>query len=108
LFTTKTARRVTIIVDATLKTMILDKIMQLGATGYNYIECQGKGRHAITGDMFHGESLLRIEVISSAEVCSAILDYVHATQFAQLGQYALTAFADTVEVDLRDRSLTDG
>jgi len=108
MFTTKTARRVTILVDAALKTVILDKITDLGATGYNYVECQGKGRHAITGDAYQGDALIRIEIVSTAEVCAAILNYIHAAQFAQLNQYALTAFADAVEVDIRDKSLADG
>lgn len=107
MFTTKTARRITIILDASLKTYILDKIVELGAKGYNYIECKGKGVHAITGDAYSSDQLLRVEVIATVDVGQKILDYIHAAQFAQLGKYALAAFADTVEVDLRDQSLAN-
>lgn len=105
MFTTKTARRVTIMVDAALKDTILDKILELGAQGYNYVECKGKGAHAITGHPYSGENLIRIEVICPVEIGAKILDYIHAQQFSHLGQYALSAFADTVEVDIRDKSL---
>lgn len=107
MFATKTARRVTIIVDGALKTTILNKVTELGAHGYNYVECQGKGIHAITGDPYSGEHLLRIEVITTPEVGAKILDYIHAMQFSHLKQYALSAFADNVEVDARDQSLSE-
>lgn len=105
MFETKTARRVVIIVDATLKDQMLEAISKLGAQGYNFTNCEGKGRHAITGDQFSSQELVRIEVISSHEVAAKILNYIHAVQFQQFGNYALTAFTDAVEVDLRDRSL---
>lgn len=91
--------------DASLKSVVLDRITELGAKGYNYVECSGKGQHAITGHPFSGDGLLRVEIITTMEIGGKILDYIHAAQFAQLGQYPLTAFADTVEVDMRDRSL---
>lgn len=105
MFETKTARRVVIIVDSSLKDQILDKVIDLGAKGYNYTKCNGRGQHAITGDPYHEDGLVRIEVIASVEVGAAILDYIHAAQFQQFGRYALSAFADTVEVDMRDKSL---
>jgi nitrogen regulatory protein PII len=107
MFETKTARRVVIIVDETLKDQLLEKVLELGAKGYNYIECTGKGQHAITGAHYFKNGLVRIEVIASVEVVSSILDYIHAAQFQQFGRYALSAFADTVEVDMRDRSLSN-
>ena len=107
MITTKTARRVTILVDAALKTTILDKVVELGAKGYNYIECKGgKGLHAITGDPRSGDNLLRIEVICTQEVGAAILDSIHAAIAGAYSQYALSAYADTVEVDPRDESFS--
>ncbi len=105
MFETTSARRVTVIVDATLESQLLDKIIELGARGYNTVKCGGRGMHAITGDPFQSGELVRIEVIASVEVGNAILDYIHTVQFQQFGRYALTAYADTVEVDRRDRSL---
>jgi hypothetical protein len=71
------------------------------------MEVHGKGAHAITGDPYSGENLVRIEVIASMEVGEAILNYIHAAQFGHLGHYALSAYADIVDVDTRDRSLSD-
>ena len=56
--------------------------------------------------MFTRDDLSRIEVITSEKTATAILDYVHATQFSQFGRYALSAWMDIVEVDLRDKSLS--
>ncbi len=103
---TTNARRVIVIVDATLKDQLLDKFVELGARGYNTVKCGGRGTHSITGEAYESGELVRIEVIGSFEVGAAILDYIHVVQFQQFGRYALTAYADTVEVDQRDRSLS--
>jgi len=105
MFETTNARRVVVIVDATLCDQLLDKFIELGARGYNTVECGGRGTHAITGEPFRSGELVRIEVIASFDTGAAILDYIHAVQFQQFGRYPLTAFSDTVEVDRRDQSL---
>jgi hypothetical protein len=105
MFETTNVRRVVIIVDASLKDQLLEKLIGLGARGYNTVDCGGHGTHAISGDPFTSDELVRIEVIASFVVAAAILDYIHAVQFQQFGHYALSAFSDTVEVDVRDRSL---
>jgi hypothetical protein len=99
------ARRVVVIVDATIAEQFLDKFIEMGVGGYNTTQCGGRGTHSVTGDPFSSGELIRIEMISSMEIGARILDYIHAVQFQQFGRYALTAFADTVEVDMRDRSL---
>ena len=106
MFETVNSRRVVVIVDASLQDQLLDKFIELGARGYNTINCGGRGTHAITGEPFRSGDLVRIEIISTFDVGAAILDYIHAVQFQQFGRYPLTAFADTVEVDVRDRSLS--
>lgn len=105
MFETQNARRVTVIVDASLEEQMVEKFLELGARGYNSVDCGGRGKHSLTGDHFNSGDLKRIEVISTFEVGAAILDYIHAVQFQQFGRYPLTAYADTVEVDIRDRSL---
>lgn len=106
MFETKTARRVVVIVDASLKDQMIDEFKKRGVTGYNCMGCSGEGLHAVTGELFNCEELVRIEMIGSHELAAKILDYVHAVQFQQFGNYALAAFTDTVEVDIRDQSLT--
>lgn len=105
MFETKTARRVVIVVDVSLQDQILEKVLELGASGYNCVECTGKGFHTITGDPFSSRGLVRIEVITSLQAAAAILDYLHAVQFQQFGNYPLSAYTHAVEVDMRDRSL---
>ncbi len=105
MFETRTVRRVVVIVDASLKDQLLEQFTALGATGYNFTACGGKGTHAITGNPFDSMKLVRIELLASHEVAAAILDYIHGVQFQQFGRYALAAFTDIVEVDMRDRSL---
>ncbi len=98
-------RRVVVIVDATLRDQFLERFMKLGAKGYNFVACTGRGAHMVTGGPFSREGLVRIEVLATDEVAEAIMDHIHAVQFQQFGQYALTAFSNVVEVDERDRSL---
>ena len=105
MFETRNARRVVVIVDASLKDQMLDKFIELGARGYNTIDCGGCGTHAVTGEPYSSGELVRIEVIASVDVGAIILDYIHSVQFQQFGRYALTAFADNVEVDMRDQSM---
>lgn len=106
MITTKNARRITIVLDAALKDIVFEKVQQLGATCFNYNECSGQGHHAVTGNPYSGEGLLRMEIVTTPTTGAKLLDWIHAAQFAQLSHYALFAFADTVEVDERDQSVT--
>lgn len=108
MFTTKNARRVTIVMDAGLKGLVLEKIAELGVRCYSLVTCQGQGHHAVTGDLYNGDDLLRLEIVTTNEIGAKILDWIHAAQFAQLSQYALFAYADYVEVDERDQSFSSG
>lgn len=105
MFEPKDASRVVIVVDAVLKPQIVEKIFELGASGYNCVECTGKGVHSISGDLFSSNELVRIEVITSEEIAAKILGHLHAVQFQQFGRYALMAFLDHVQVDARDRTI---
>jgi len=102
---TVNARRIVVIVDVTLQEQILNKFIEMGVRGYNTTLCGGRGTHSITGEAYKSGDLVRIEVISSVEVGAAMLDYIHTVQFQQFGRYALSAYSDNVEVDIRDRSL---
>ena len=105
MFTTKNARRVVIVTDSVLKDQFFEKIVEFGAKGYTYIECRGKTVQAASGDLFDRDELVRIEIVTTEKVAAHILDYVHATQFSQFGHYPLSAWVDTVEIDMRDESI---
>ena len=100
----QTARRVVIVVDAVLRERVIEDVTALGVGGYNYSFCHGKGVHAVTGSRSSDGDLVRIEMITCETVAAAILDYVHEKQGQQFGQYAFSAFIDTVEVDPTDKS----
>jgi len=106
MITTKVARRITVVLDAALKELVFDKVQSLGACCFHYMEVSGQGTHAVTGDPYSGEGLLRLEIVTTQEIGAKLLDWIHAAQFAQLSHYALFAFADNVEVDERDQSIT--
>ena len=92
------AHRIVIIADILLKQMLLEKILELGAKGYNVTSCFGRGRHAVLGDVLTGSALVRIETVASESVIKAILDFVHEPRYRA---HALSAFVDTVQVDSR-------
>ena len=92
-------RRVVIIVDTSIESLILEHVMKSGARGYNCVYCFGKGRHEVLEDPFTGRSRVRIEVLVREEVAETIMDFVHESEFAA---YPITAFMDTVEVHPND------
>ena len=100
----RTVRRVVIVVDAVLRERVLEDVTALGVGGYNYSFCHGKGVHAVTGSRNCDGDLVRIEMITDEALAGAVLDYVHEKQGRQFGQYAFSAFIDTVEVDPTDKS----
>lgn len=100
----QTARRVVIVVDAVLRERVIEDVTALGVGGYNYSFCYGKGVHAVTGSRSSDGDLVRIEMITCESVAAAVVAYVHEKQGQQFGQYAFSAFIDTVEVDPTDKS----
>ena len=100
----QTARRVVIVVDAVLRERVIEDVTALGVGGYNYSFCHGKGVHAVTGSRSSDGDLVRIEMITCESVAAAVVAYVHKKQGQQFGQYAFSAFIDTVEVDPTDKS----
>lgn len=97
---TREARRIVVIADVMLKELLLEKILEFGAKGYNCATCFGKGEHEALGDLLTGRALIRIEVITNNEVAERILDFIHQPRYRA---HALICFLDAVEVDTRDR-----
>ncbi|HEY4313563.1 MAG TPA: hypothetical protein VGN12_29190 [Pirellulales bacterium] len=95
------AKRVVVIAESVLLKDLLSKFVELGAKGYNAMYCFGKGEHGIVDDLFNSpdRSCVRIEMITTIDVASALMDYVHRDA---VQRYPVTAFVDTVMVDSRD------
>ena len=95
-----TVRRVTIIADSLLETVITTQLGRLGAKGYTIMDCRGCGEHQIVQDLFTISSRIRIETIVQPAVAEAIMQLVESPQFAQR---ALTACVETVQVSPQDK-----
>jgi nitrogen regulatory protein PII len=87
-------KRITIIIDETVKHRILQEILALGATGYTEVPAHGKGDRGIRPR--HGEPPnTKIEVIAPAETAHCILEHIAQNYFEK---YAAIAFLSDVEV----------
>jgi nitrogen regulatory protein P-II len=89
-------RRVTVVADVVLETMLLEEFTGLGAKGYTCMDCHGKGRHNVVEgvDPFTA-ALVRIELLVQPDVAQKIIDYLRRAVFTS---YACTACVETVEV----------
>lgn len=94
------AKRIVIIANIALKSILLDRFLELGAKGYHAVVCFGKGRHEALGDLVTGEALIRIEIVTTPEVAEQILQYVHDPRFRN---DPLMAYMDTVQVRKTDQ-----
>ena len=99
---TRPAKRTVIVADAVLRDQILEILTELGATSYHLIPCSGRGHHPVTGDLYTHEEMVRIESVTLPDVGEAILKRLHNAQFRQ---YALSAYADDIQVAVTDQSL---
>ncbi len=85
---------VTIVTEKVLRDQIVQKILDLGATGVTHSDVQGTGsRGARKDDVFGGN--VRLEVVCSHAVAEAILTYVSHHFFEP---YACIAWVNDVSV----------
>lgn len=88
-------RRVTIVIEAAAEESLVQRIRDLGASGYTAIPCHGGGRR----EHDHREAFVRVEAIVPEAVSAAILDAVR-TDFPPPRR--VTACVETVEVLMPD------
>ena len=62
-----------VVLDTALEEELLHKFVQLGASGYTTMECNGAGRKAVYQEPFSGHSQLRVEIVGTRTVCEAIV-----------------------------------
>ncbi len=90
----QTLKLVTIVAEQVLRDRVVQKVLELGATGCTYGDAQGTGsRGARDNDVFGGN--VRIESVCSQPVAEAILTYVSHTYFER---YACIAWVSDVSV----------
>jgi hypothetical protein len=84
-----------VVLDTALEQEMLQKFVELGATGYTSLPCNGAGRRVVFQDPFSSYSQKRIEVVGSRPICEAIVRYVSSPQYAQ---HPVAAYLEGVEV----------
>jgi hypothetical protein len=93
-----------VVLDTALEEEMLHKFVQLGASGYTSMECNGAGRKAVYQEPFSGHSQIRVEVIGTRPVCEAIVRYVSQPEFAG---HPVAAYLEGVEVIQPERFVGD-
>jgi hypothetical protein len=94
---------VTIVIEKVLRDQILQKIMELGATGCTHTDALGIGsRGARKDDVFGGNA--RIEVVCSQAIADKILTYISHHFFEP---YACIAWVADVSVVRGSRYVKD-
>jgi hypothetical protein len=84
-----------VILDKALEDELLPKFVELGASGYTSMPCNGAGRQAVYQEPFASHSQLRVEVVGTRAVCEQIVRFVSSPQY--LG-HPVAAYLEGVEV----------
>jgi hypothetical protein len=91
-----------VVIETALEQELLQKFVQMGATGYTTVECNGAGRRAVYQEPFSSHSQLRVEVIGRRELCEAIVRLVSGPDYAN---HPIAAYLEGVEVIEPERFL---
>ena len=84
-----------VVLDTALEEEMLHKFVELGASGYTTIECNGAGRKAVYQEPFSGHSQIRVEVVGTRQTCEAIVRHVSQPEYAG---HPVAAYLEGVEV----------
>lgn len=91
----KRKKLVNIITEATLKSNLLEEIIQLGSSGYTIFEVNGSGQRGIRDGDFTINQNIQIEVICDEEVANKIFEHCKKNYSKN---YAMLIFASDVDV----------
>lgn len=94
-------RLLTIIADESLKRIIEDEILALGASGYTVTNVEGKGKTGVRDSAWSGENV-KIETIVPQSICENILSHLAANYFER---YAVIAYSFDVQTIRSDHFL---
>jgi hypothetical protein len=93
-----------VVLDTALEHDMLAKFVELGASGYTSMPCNGAGRQAVYQEPFSSHSQLRVEVIGTRSVCEQIVRYVSGPEFRG---HPVAAYLEGVEVIQPERFVGD-
>ncbi|TWU66622.1 SulP family inorganic anion transporter [Crateriforma conspicua] len=101
-----TMRRVTVVADHDLESRLVDRFIELGATGYTSTPCSGAGRHQLRCGDRPSESQVRIEVVVTPETGDDVLRYLRTDVFPNHSVAVWCEDVDVVRRDHFDSSIT--
>jgi len=84
---------VTIIADESLKRILEEEIISIGARGYTVANVEGQGKTGSRDSAWSGENV-KIETIVSNDICEKILSHLAAHYFER---YAVIAYSFDVQ-----------
>jgi hypothetical protein len=93
-----------VVLDTALEQELLAKFIELGASGYTSMPCNGAGRHAVYEEPFASHSQLRVEIVGTRSVCEQIVRFVASPQYAG---HPVAAYLEGVEVIRPQRFVSD-
>jgi MFS superfamily sulfate permease-like transporter len=89
-------RRITVIVEEQLEQQIVDRAIELGASGYTAMSCRGLGRSGLSQAERRPQPQVRIEIIVNSTIAEQILDYI--SEFIEPFHH-VSVCSETVEVN---------
>jgi len=93
-----------VVLDTALEREMLPKFVELGATGYTSVPCNGAGRQAVYQEPFSSHSQLRVEILATRSVSEQIVRYVSGPEFRG---HPVAAYLEGVEVIQPERFVGD-
>lgn len=90
---TSNFKLVTIIADESLKKILEEEIIEIGAKGYTVALVEGKGKSGARDSAWSGENV-KIETIVSGDICARILAHLTANYFER---YPVIAYSYDVQ-----------
>lgn len=90
-----TRKLLTIVTEAALEGMLVQRLEKLGAHGYTITDARGKGRRGVRNAGWEPSSNIRIEVVCDAATANAIASHLQENYYAH---YAMILFMSDVQV----------
>jgi len=92
-------RRLTVVADQSIEQYLEEQFVELGATGFTSLPCNGAGRRELKDGVKAASSKVRIEVVIPLQTCEAILSFLRRDV---LPQHQVMVCVETVDIVRRD------
>lgn len=88
-------KRLTIITETMIETVLTQDLDRLGATGYTITNARGRGHHGVRDAGWEASGNIRIEVICNEDTARRIASHLQANYY---DDYAMIMLLEDVEV----------